>query len=160
MGKNLIQDKVDTNSEWVNNWLNRVFPIGSVYINMNDTYPGDLFGGKWSRVENLFLFGRSDEHPNWEIGGEMYHTLTNDEIPLHGHSLNGRSWWWKDWKVGTPSEYIQAQTMGTPDGSLPDEYNNALCSNFAGIQTRGFGGGQAHNNMPPYVAVSIWYRYE
>lgn len=53
---------------------------------------------------------------------------------------------------------MESKTAGA---SFPDGFGNAVC----GIQSvdswvNPAGNNAAHNNTPPYVAVSMYYRYE
>jgi microcystin-dependent protein len=69
-------------------------------------------------------------------GGEQTHALTVNEIPAHSHG----------------SVYSQ-HASGTKDKAW---YTTSGTSVAYG--TVSAGGGQAHNNMPPYTQVSIWRR--
>ena len=37
-----------------------VYPIGSIYMSVNDTSPASLFGGEWERLEGRFLLGAGE----------------------------------------------------------------------------------------------------
>lgn len=41
---NLVANTLKINNE---NWLNKVYPIGSIYMSVNSTNPSSLFGGTW-----------------------------------------------------------------------------------------------------------------
>lgn len=112
-----------------------VYPVGSIYIAYNHTNPATLFGGTWARVENAFLWGVDSSGTIGQTGGSKTHTLTVNELPKHSHG-------------GT---YTNAGTSRT---------HAWLASNGSamGYDTVEAGGGQPHNNMPPYVQVSIWRR--
>lgn len=121
--------------------LDNVYPVGAVYMSMNSTNPRTLFGGTWEQVQGKFLLGVSNAYPAGSSGGESEHTLTRDEIPDHAHSFKYTG---------------QAVTTGVNAIRLyeaaPNQYNA-----YSGGQSSNCGG-QAHNNMPPYLAVYIWYR--
>lgn len=75
-------------------------------------------------------------------GGEKYHQLSAAEMPSHAHSVNGR-------------HIANTATGGT--GERVNDMGNAGLSTstiFVG-NTNGAGGDQAHNNLPPYLAVTI-----
>lgn len=122
------------------------YPIGSIYISTNATSPATLFGGNWDEIHGAFLFANSALHKAGEIGGEEEHVLKEKEIPIHYHD-----------------EYV-GNDGG--DGSAPEGYygftNIAYTSKNTywakGSKTSEAGGGQAHNNMPPYLSVYMWQR--
>lgn len=111
------------------------YPVGSIYIAYNHTNPGTLFGGTWERLENAFLWAAAANGTIGQTGGEREHTLTVNELPAHNHG-------------GTYTNAGAARTHAW------------LASNGSsmGYDTVSAGGGAAHNNMPPYIQVSIWRR--
>lgn len=113
-----------------------IYPVGSIYIAYNHTNPGTLFGGTWQRIENRFLWGVDSSGTIGQAGGEKTHTLTENEMPKHTHG-------------GT---YTNAGTSRT-HGWLASGTGTAM-----GFDAVEVGGGAAHNNMPPYIQVSIWRR--
>lgn len=66
--------------------LDRVYPVGSIFISVNNTNPATLFGGTWEEVSGRFLLGRSSGHAAGTTGGEETHTLTANEMPAHTHN--------------------------------------------------------------------------
>ena len=48
--ENVIQSRI-------NNTVNKVYPVGSVYMSINNTNPQVLFGGEWERIENSLIVG-------------------------------------------------------------------------------------------------------
>ena len=122
--------------------LNFIYPVGSIYMSVNATSPETLFGGTWAQLKDRFLLGVGDTYSNGTTGGEATHTLSVNEIPAHNHSYgvydaNSST----KLEINHMSAYCGVQN-GTGWGS------NTL---FAG-------GGEAHNNMPPYLAVYMWKR--
>ena len=125
--------------------LARTYPIGSVYLSVNETDPGTLFGGTWERMKDRFLLAAGDAYSAGATGGEAAHTLTVEEMPSHNHSL---------------SDPIDKNSIKL--GSMTGDANWALTKRAASydynLTTNNTGGGAAHNNMPPYIAVYVWKR--
>jgi hypothetical protein len=114
-----------------------IYPVGSIYMSLNETNPSAFFGGTWEQIQDRFLLAAGSTYAAGDTGGEAEHTLTVSEIPSHNHTVYARSVY-----SGTGS-YI------------------ALCNkdnSSTSYVTSDKGGGKAHNNMPPYLAVYMWQR--
>ena len=46
-----------------NSHLELIYPVGSIYMSVNDTNPEVLFGGQWKKIEGMFLLGSSNTYP-------------------------------------------------------------------------------------------------
>lgn len=136
----------DLGTETVDEILGLVYPVGSIYMSINNVSPATLFGGKWVQIKGRFLLGASDVYKANTTGGEEKHTLTNDEMPTHTHYMaagnaGGDSTWTPD------------------DGSwLVDGVTSDKNTWWAQIGMNNAGGSAAHNNMPPYLVVYMWRR--
>lgn len=123
--------------------LEAVYPIGSIYMSVNGTSPATLFGGTWEAIQGKFLLGAyGNTYKAGSTGGEATHTLTTREMPNHNHA-------------------VFYPNAGAADHSAPGNYPDGPSDStyFAvGSYTSSEGGGEAHNNMPPYLAVYIWKR--
>lgn len=124
-----------------------IYPVGSIYLSYNHTNPSNLFGGTWVRIENAFLWASTASDTIGVTGGEETHTLTVNEMPRHRHNVG-------------------AYKSTDGNGSVLDAYT-ALVSTSNGADTTSkyytsasllSGGSQPHNNMPPYIQVSVWRR--
>jgi hypothetical protein len=113
-----------------------VYPVGSVYISWSHVSPATLFGGTWVRIQNAFLWGCDEDGEIGITGGEKTHTLTANEMPAHTHG-----------------SVYSGNASGTKTHAWLASGGSAMA-----YGTVSAGGGQAHNNMPPYVQVSIWRR--
>ena len=124
-----------------------VYPVGSIYMSVNSTDPGTLFGGTWERIRDRFLLAAGDSFAAGGMGGEASHKLVESEMPGHSHAMSS---------VGT-LRAISTTTSGATNyierGS--GVYYTATLNNFS---TGSKGGNASHNNMPPYLAVYIWKR--
>lgn len=121
--------------------LPMVYPVGSIYMSVNNTNPATLFGfGTWEQIKDTFLLSAGDTYTAGATGGEATHTLTTQEIPPHNHYL----------------------ASNTPSGSANSisvlSVNQGQDTNISQRISSSTGGGQAHNNMPPYLVVYMWKR--
>lgn len=66
----------------------KIYPIGSIYLSVDETSPASLFGGTWEQLKDRFLLGAGDSYSAGATGGEASHTLTTAEMPSHSHSVN------------------------------------------------------------------------
>lgn len=132
--------------------LDKQYPVGSIYLSVNDTDPAELFGGVWEQIEDRFLLACGTTYSNGATGGEATHTLTVSEMPSHTHIQNqhrhGLNRNFSDGGGGTTSAYITTANRTT--STKYTTYTTATNQNT--------GGGGPHNNMPPYLAVYCWVR--
>ena len=66
--------------------LEKLYPIGSIYINKSDPRnPKEILGfGEWTRLENTFLYCSAKDEA--KQGGSETTTLQVENIPEHQHS--------------------------------------------------------------------------
>ena len=117
--------------------LDFLMPVGFVLTLYSHADPNTMYPGTtWARITNAFLWAVDSSGTIGQTGGAKEVTLTVEQLPKHSHG----------------SVYSQHAT-GTKDKAW---YNTAGSSVAYGpVET---GGGQPHNNMPPYVQVSVWRR--
>lgn len=115
------------------------YPVGAIYLSVNDTNPATLFGGTWERIGGRFLLGADDTYTAGSTGGEAEHTLTIDEMPKHNHEIDN----------------LNASGNATPYMTVQAQDNKGYGGN---VQTMFAGGGKPHNNLPPYLTVFMWKR--
>ena len=118
-------------------FIDLIYPVGSIYMSVNSTSPATLFGGTWSQIEDTFLLAAGQTYSAGATGGEAAHTLTTDEMPAHSHDIK-----LTNSNLASGSNYARISSTGS--------WGSNLISSA--------GGGQAHNNMPPYLAVYVWKR--
>ena len=145
--------------------LELFYPVGSVYISVNNTNPSTLFGGTWVQIEDVFLLSAGSTYTAGVTGGQAEYDA--DDMPAHTH------------------------TRGTMEiegivGPLDDSSNNVLTGAFYNMgsyaydaSSSGSGSGwklgfkasngwtgetsQSGTNenatiMPPYLVVYMWKR--
>lgn len=143
----------DRDTKWVTPIsLLDVYPVGSIYMSVNNVNPSTLFGGTWQlwgsgRVPVGVDTSNSNFNTVEKTGGEETHKLIIDEIPKH--------------RVPFP------QNFGNPAQSASDyatdEYKTLAATKDAGYlnrtgQTSYIGGDKYHNNLQPYITCYMWKR--
>ncbi len=74
---NTIKSDTDAQiKELDDNLFDKVYPIGSVYLSMNNVNPSILFGGEWEKLENNIIVGSGSTI------NDYYWNSTNKEIVL------------------------------------------------------------------------------
>lgn len=117
--------------------------VGRYYFSDDDESPATIWPNTvWEKLaEGTFLMAAGETTPAGSTGGAAQVTLTEAEMPVHTHKptyltlgvVQGTSRWYFD--PGT------AGTEAPTSGSL----KNA-------------GGGQPHENRPPFLATNVWRR--
>lgn len=123
--------------------IDMVYPVGAIYMSVNSTNPASLFGGTWEQIKDKFLLSAGDSYAAGSTGGEASHTLTANEMPRHSHTNTSHLEWTNDVISGPFAiPWNQTTNIKYDDNSV----------------TGPTGGGQPHNNMPPYLTVYMWKR--
>lgn len=126
---------------------NALYPVGSIYMSVNNTNPSTFFGGTWEAWgAGKVPVGVDTSDTNFstveQTGGEKQHTLTIAEMPEHNHTI-----------PCTPT---------ANDGSEPTyqaaQVNAEATGNHNSIVAVSSGGGSPHNNLQPYITCYMWKR--
>lgn len=140
---NLVVNTITANQDnfGINNMdiCNLIYPVGSIYLSVNNVNPNTLFGGSWTQLKDRFLLGAGSTYSNGSTGGEATHKLTINEMPTHTHTQ------YFDQNAGSEWGIV---------GKVKTKYAYGGSDRFIGNA----GGDQAHNNMPPYLVVYMWKR--
>ena len=172
--------------------VNKMFPVGAIYITVGNTNPGTFLGGTWTQIaQGRTLIGvgtlGGDTYAAGDTGGSSRVALIISEIPSHNHggATGGQST--NHTHVGTTAS-DGTHTHSTPlsDGGFfaysggggisgtNRPLGNDGTTSSAGAHTHTFttagasvdhthsivsqGGGAAHENRMPYLAVYFWQR--
>jgi len=153
--------------------VDKIYPVGSIYMSISSTSPATLFGGTWEQITNRFLLSAGSSYTAGATGGEATHTLTVAEMPTHNHRSNS------DTSSGTTTTSssgshshniymaaIHPLTTVAPSGGagvIATSNPGTGTTSDAGshthtVESYARGSGTAHNNMPPYLVVYMWKR--
>lgn len=133
--------------------LDFVYPVGSIFEWADTGSGANLstieavqahFGGRWEEYgSGRVLVGRAKGIPEFsdvnKKGGEINHTLTIAEMPRHSHEMR----WSNEGAVGSGHGCLIRDSLSGESWPY-------------GYWTGQDGGGQAHNNLQPYITV---FRY-
>lgn len=127
--------------------LDLIYPVGSIYTSANNVSPQTFLGGTWQQIQGRFLLAADGAtYPAGSTGGEAAHALTAEENGPHAHAIYVR--------LGSPGNTsTEAITASAYNYASPAED-----ASMAAAIMSSSGSGQAHNNMPPYLAVYMWQR--
>lgn len=123
-----------------------VYAVGNIEAFPSGVDPNKLYvGTTWVRIKGRVLVGVDESQNEFssvnKTGGSKAETLTVNQIPSHEHDMPKGMFYW------SASGHVFGNT-----GS----WTNALISDY--LKTGTTGGGQAHNNLQPYVTKYLWER--
>lgn len=158
--------------------FNKVYPVGSIYLSVNNSNPSNYFGGTWvawgsGRVPVGVNTSDSNFNTVEKTGGESEHTLTVDELAQHGHTVSGFT---EESGVLRTQPYNLSYPNALPDNwgnegkILGGAQGNGWATNAQiiyeipshtheiNVHAAGTGFSQPHNNLQPYITCYMWKR--
>lgn len=136
-----------SSTSWTN-LLDLIYPVGSIYQSVSSSSPASLFGGTWAQKKDVFLLG-AGKKASGSTGGSETVTLELSQIPRHFHTNsqgNGVACWSIEVAPVGSGWYAATNNLGEGQGAWIENRSPER------------GGGEAHDNMPPYLCVYIWQR--
>ena len=131
------------------------YAVGDVYITSKAGNPSTRWPGtSWTQIKDCFLLAAGDSYEAGSTGGEATHTLTEAELPEISGSFGGTSSG-NAWGVLGTSSGVFSRSEPIP---APTNTEKSSTNTRNATVNMSFGSGQAHNNMPPYLAVYVWKR--
>lgn len=147
-------------------FLNKIFPVGAVYITYDNNNPGNFLGGTWERFgQGRTLVGEgtgndgstSMSFATDSSGGEYKHKLLEIEIPKHHHSESLMVKGYPEWPVQTTDWYGVMIDYSTKNYVAPQQEVHATSAS-AFTYTGWAGDNVHHNNVQPYIVTYFWRR--
>lgn len=133
------------------NLVDKLYPVGAIYLSWNNNNPGNFLGGTWIRMaEGRALFGigystgkdgYKDQVTEHEEFGSWKHTLSVDEMPSHSHKL-----------------YARGGSTAQTSSPFADNKPITQGSNSYGFNVSSTGGNKPFYIIPPYIGIYVWRR--
>lgn len=166
----ITRKRIDSSNELVD----MIYPVGSIYMSVNNVSPQYLFGGTWTQITDTFLLACGTTYSNGATGGSATVSLTESEMPRHTHIQNSHNhtqnahhhtqYSYYSTGTGTSGAYVQSTNRKTTRVNTDDTTATNIANTATNKYTGGTGtsesasNGSAHENMPPYLAVYMWKR--
>lgn len=140
--------------------LNMVYPVGSIYMSVENNSPQNFLGGTWTPLYDRMLVGAGNSYAVNSTGGSKDATIV-----AHTHTASIAS-------SGAHSHTTAAlATTGSKSGSLAEAFTKYGSTRNIRIPFSGTDGAHTHTptiastgvsatnaNMPPYLGVYMWKR--
>lgn len=138
-----------------------IYPVGSLYMSLNDVNPSILFGGTWVKIEDRFLLAAGS---NYEGGTENADGVSSQavvNIPAHKHltPLMNNGVAFGIWTGGEKEQgYAASNRLGTTGAAYSDSYTaNTYYTATDGASRTVV---TVPPTLPPYMAVFVWQRID
>jgi hypothetical protein len=115
--------------------FSNVYPVGCIYVSVNEASPAMLFGGTWEKIKDRFLLASGDTYAVGETGGSA-----DSIIVAHNHTFT--------------------TLEGSGGGDYPQPSATSGFTNYLSSETQSTGESGVGKNMPPYFVVNVWKRVE
>lgn len=162
-----VSEKIeDTKSEVeeliYSNLINFIYPIGSIYMSVNNVSPSSFLGGTWEQIKDRFLLSAGSSYSAGSTGGTATHTH-NYGLQYGGYyrstSLESNT------NAGIltydTNNNISLVSGGVSQGTLEGPINKNATNGTTTVSMthyRQTANTSYTNNMPPYLTVYMWKR--
>lgn len=132
---------------------NAIYPVGSIYISVNNTDPATLFGGTWEQIKDTMLMTAGDTYTAGNTGGSATHNhgLSNGyaDITLNWQSSDSTNRLiMKTKDVNFIGDLVTRGDVGAYDSTSLGAWRPAQLE----------GTTDNASNLPPYLVVYAWKR--
>ena len=164
----LYGQNIDSGAEAIN-----AYPVGSIYMSVNNISPTSLFGGTWVQLKDCFLLAAGDTYAAASTGGSADAVVVSHSHAVESQSVTGTAasagahshTYSRAYPVGfrmaegTEDELdVWNGTVKTSTTSSTGAHTHSVTGTVAAFNTESAGVSGTGKNMPPYLAVYVWKR--
>lgn len=131
------------------NLLNVIYPIGSIYMSVNNTNPGSLFGGTWEKIKGRFLLAADDETFTLGQTGGSQNNTHHHWMPFGFDRFANRTSFYLTIENSADNKILTGVDKVVHDFSEVHSTGNVRANTTAD---------ETISIMPPYMAVYMWKR--
>lgn len=133
--------------------LDKIYPVGSIYMSVNNTSPASFLGGTWEQIKDRFLLTAGDTYSAGTTGGSATHTnVLNYNDGAAAIRNYGNTLYFGDGAYNVPS----MNDAGITTWGFTHNNDAQKNSSYAGVGLYGKTG--EGSSMPPYLVVYAWKR--
>lgn len=139
----IVEEKMKAMEQKIKNeMINKIYPVGSIYVSMDSTDPSILFGGRWTQIVDRFIYCSNSSK---RTGGQKRIEVEN--LPDHTHHCSFPSCW----ESGDLADIVK---YGLRYGIA----HLTGCKTEFSNDTDGVNGAKNVPFLPPYITAYAWYR--
>lgn len=135
--------------------LDLVYPIGSIYMSVNNVSPATFLGGTWEALQDRFLIGAGNNYAVNATGGNTStgasSVANTGSTVLDVEHIPYGLLWVEGNQPGKVHQEINSLSTG---GGAFGKMGRAITSGQGHSHTME----HTHSNLPPYLAVYMWKR--
>lgn len=156
----IVLDRYTTDQVKALGIFDAIYPVGSLYMSMNDVNPSLLFGGTWVKIEDRFLLAAGSAYAGGSENADGVSSEASVNIPDHKHLTplvkSGDYlgfWTGGDSKNMTLNNRIVVSGASYSTSATAETYytsEDGACSTTVTVPP----------TLPPYMAVYVWQRIE
>lgn len=141
----------ETDAGQVTDFLNKTYPVNSIYMSVDSTSPASLFGGTWTQIKNGFLLSAGYQSiAAGTTGGNHLHVVNERNLPSSRVGL---------FQNITGSSYTGFKALSTTSTTTSaNNYAYATATHANEVLGQNVESGIAMTIYPPYLAVYMWKR--
>lgn len=161
--------------DYISSIAGSVYPVGSIYMSVNNTNPSAFFGGTWvAWGSGRVPVGVDASDTNFstveKTGGAATVTLTTAQMPSHSHAKgtlaadsggahkHNLNFTKAAWGVDGVSNKVLADSTSYTALTNKTTASGGSHGHTVSGSTAAAGSGNAHSNLQPYITCYMWKR--